>query len=89
MSEFKTLIDEEEIILDDSGEDLEELHTVIKHNEISEEKFVTEVLVDDLNEHKPKVKLHRKNNEIVKIEFICNCGERSVLDVHYVEQTKE
>ena len=89
MSEFKTLIDEEEIRIDESSEELEESHTVIKHNEVIEDNIVTEVLVDDLNDHKPTVKLHRKDNEIIKIEFICNCGERSSLDISYTDEQVE
>ena len=83
---FINLINEDGLVkqnLEEESKVNEPFKSIIKRSHIHTVGNVLELQQETLSEKKSTIRLHKKEGEIVQIEFVCQCGEIVTLDVGY------
>ena len=59
--------------------------SIIKSTSVKE-KGIAKIEVISGNETEPSIYIHRQDEKISKIEFICSCGKSTHLDLEYEDE---
>lgn len=61
------------------------LSSIIKHHHVKDKGKIQALETGVLHKGKVKLRLHKDENIIKQLEFICSCGETAIIDVEYVD----
>lgn len=65
------------------------LSPIIKHGHVTNRGNISALETEHLSGGKTRVLLHKDGSDVVKIEFVCNCGETVTIDVDYPDTGME
>ena len=65
------------------------LSSVIKHKQVRNKGLLSSFDSEILHKGKVKLRVHKEDNIIKQLEYICSCGENAIIDVEYIDSDVE